>query len=233
MKWLYYVIHGNKGEKRRMKEKIMEKLGSIFYLCLFPLLFFAILGGVCVYFFNIPAQSLGSNIPLVSSMLTDSNQASAISKNNKAEWKEQLRHAELEIAEKDKQIEELNSMLANTQKSLDDLQKNHEELLRQVETKNYEDFHQKMDEVAELYENMLPYKAAGVFQDMPLEDATQIILFIDQDLQSSILGKMKDTKKAGQITMIMKEILDLADYDETELKAEINQLATDMTTDID
>jgi flagellar motility protein MotE (MotC chaperone) len=233
MKWLFYVIHGNKGEKRRMKEKIMEKLGSVFYLCLFPLLFFAILGGICVYFFKIPAQSLGSNIPLVSSRITESNQASAISKDSDEEWKEQLRHAELEIAEKDKQIEDLYFKLVNTQKALGDLEMNHVELLKQIETKNNEDFHQKMDEVAELYESMLPYKAAGIFQDMPLEDAAQIILFLDQDLQSSILGKMKDTKKAGQITMIMKEILDLAEYDETELIEKINQVAIDVSTEID
>jgi flagellar motility protein MotE (MotC chaperone) len=233
MKWLFYVIHGNKGEKRRMKEKIMEKLGSIFYLCLFPLLFFAILGGVCVYFFKIPVQNLGTNIPLVSSRITESNQASAISKDSEEEWKEQLRHAELEISEKDKQIEDLNSKLVNTQKALGDLEMNHVELLKQVETKNNEQFHQKMDEVAELYETMLPYKAAGIFQEMPLEEAAQIILFIDQEVQSSILGKMKDTKKAGQITMIMKEIIDLAEYNETELKEKVNQLATEKIKEID
>jgi flagellar motility protein MotE (MotC chaperone) len=216
-----------------MKEKIMEKLGSIFYLCLFPLLFFAILGSVCVYFFNIPAQSLGSSIPLVSSKITESNQASATSKDSKEEWKEQLRDAEREIAEKDKKIEELNSELVNTQESLEALEMDHEELLKQVQMKNNEDFHLKMDEVAELYANMLPYKAAGIFQDMPLEDAAQIILFLDEEIQSSILGKMKDTKKAGQITMIMKEIIDLADYDETELKEKIDQIATDVSTEID
>ncbi|CAG9609771.1 hypothetical protein NEOCIP111885_03514 [Pseudoneobacillus rhizosphaerae] len=228
MKWLFYAIHGNKGEKRRMKEKIVEKLGSIFYLCLFPVLFFAILGGVCVYFFNIPAKSLGSHMPLVGSMLTESNQASAISKDSKEDWKKQLRNAELELTQKDKQIDDLNSKLANTQKSLEVLKMNHEELLKLLESKNNEQFHQKMDEVAELYENMLPHKAAGIFQEMPLNDATQIILFIDQDLQSSIIGKMKDTKKAGQITMIMKEILDLVEYNEIELKEKINQLASNV-----
>jgi flagellar motility protein MotE (MotC chaperone) len=216
-----------------MKEKIMEKLGSIFYLCLFPLLFFAILGGVCVYFFNIPAQSLGSSIPLVSSKITESNQASAKSKDSKEDWNEQLRDAEQEIAEKDKQIEKLNSKLVNTQEALEALELDHEELLKQVQTKNNEDFHQKMNEVAELYENMLPYKAAGIFQDMPLEAAVQIILFLDEEIQSSILEKMKDTKKAGQITMIMKEIINLADYDETELKEKISQIANDVSTEID
>jgi flagellar motility protein MotE (MotC chaperone) len=216
-----------------MKEKIMEKLGSIFYLCLFPLLFFAILGGVCVYFFNIPAQSLGSSIPLVGGKITESNQASATSKDSKEDWKKQLRHAEQEIAEKDKQIEELNSKLVNTQEALEALELDHEELLKQVQTKNNEDFHQKMNEVAELYENMLPYKAARIFQDMPLEAAVQIILFLDEEIQSSILEKMKDTKKAGQITMIMKEIINLADYDETELKEKISQIATDVSTEID
>jgi flagellar motility protein MotE (MotC chaperone) len=216
-----------------MKEKVMEKLGSIFYLCLFPLLFFAILGGVCVYFFNIPAQSLGSSIPLVSSKITESNQASATSRASEEEWKEQLRLAEQEIAEKDKEIEELNSKLVNTQEALGSLEMDHEELLLQLQTKNNKDFHQKMDEVAQLYENMLPYKAAGIIQDMPLEAAAQIILFLDEEIQSSILGKMKDTKKAGQITMIMKEIIDLADYDETELKEKIDQIATDVSKEID
>jgi flagellar motility protein MotE (MotC chaperone) len=230
MKWLFYAIHENKGEKR-MKEKIMEKIGSIFYLCLFPVLFFIILGGVCVYFFKIPVQSLGSHIPVVSSMLAESNQASAISNDRKEDWEKQLNLAKLEVEEKDKQIIALNAKLAITQKSLEELNMNHKQLLHQMEAENNELFHQKMDEVAELYENMLPYKAAGVFQEMPLEDAVQIILFIDEDLQSSILGKMKDTKKAGQITMILKEIIDLADYTEIELKDKINQLATNMRTE--
>jgi flagellar motility protein MotE (MotC chaperone) len=216
-----------------MKDKIFEKLGNLFYLCLFPVLFLAILSGVCVYFFNVPAQSLGSNIPLVSNIFTESNQAAAKSKDSKEDWKKQFRSAELELTQKDKQINDLNLKLANTQKSLEVLKMNHEELQKLLESKNNEQFHQKMDEVAQLYETMLPYKAAGIFQEMPLEDAAQIILFIDQEVQSSILGKMKDTKKAGQITMIMKEIIDLAEYNETELKEKVNQLATEKIKEID
>lgn len=219
-----------------MREKIIEKLGTIFYLGLFPFLFFAIFAGMFFYFLDIPVwrtiQSGGNKIPIVSMFIPDSNTAQAEDTESKDYWKRKFERSRNKVKEKDQKIKELTSLLDSKRESINDLKKNNEELQKQLETKQFEDFHKQMEQVAEIYENMTPSKAAGILQTMPLEDASQIILFIEQDLQSSILGKMKDAKKAGQITMILKEISIITEYDEISLKKHLHEQAANITANL-
>ncbi|MHC0038142.1 MotE family protein [Pseudoneobacillus sp. C159] len=201
-----------------MKEKMIEKLGSIFYLCLFPILFFVIFAGVSVFFFDTPIWKYLT--------FAGSNKNEANLSKSSDDWENRYHDIELELKEKNTKISELDQLLRSNQKKVNELIKNNEDLQNQLTTKKYQDFHNQMQQVAELYENMTPSKAASIFQTMPLEEVVQIVLFLDRDLQSDIIEKMKDTKKAGQITLIMKEVSDLTEYDETTLKQHIKKLTT-------
>jgi flagellar motility protein MotE (MotC chaperone) len=64
-----------------------------------------------------------------------------------------------------------------------------------------------------------------MFESLPLEKASLTISLLDQDLQSSILGSMKDVKKAAQITMMLKEIAMLNEVDQTSLEGQVHELA--------
>ncbi|PFP30770.1 hypothetical protein COJ96_02060 [Bacillus sp. AFS073361] len=209
-----------------MEEKHQGKLENFFYLVFFPLLFTVIFAAVVLNFLGIPVwktgQDWGNKLPVLNHVIP--GPALVKETDYSDEWEEKYLKSRTELKEKNQKIKELHHQLSSTQKGLKDLELSFEQLQRQLETNQTQDFKDQMKTVAGIYENLPPSKAAAMLESMPLEDASLTISLLDRDLQSSILGSMKDAGKAGQMMIIIKEISILKATDQNALKKKIHEI---------
>ena len=214
-----------------MEESKHRKIGSIFFFWILSFLFAIALVALLLKFMGMPVGqtflSLGNKIPVINQWIPEATtiHAQAEEDNDPGNWKEELEKKEAELKEKDQKITELTEELSASQKGLEDLEKSQLQLQAQLETKQSESIKEQMKQIAGIYETMSASKAAAVFEVMTLEEAAATIMYLNQEQQSSILGSMKDKKKAAEITLMMKDIALLPDTNELSLDEKIRVLA--------
>lgn len=210
-----------------MEEKQRGKWRTILFWIV-PLLVIVILAIFLGNFLGIPVaknvQEWGGKIPIINSIIPDSPQQ-AFTSENENDWEQKYLTSRSEVKDRDKEIEELNKQLEETQKGLEDMKKVNQELLQQLDTKQSKAVQDQMEQITAMYADIPAKKAAAMIASMPLEDAALTISQLKPDKQSSILGSMKDAKKAGQITLLLKEISGLRETNPEVLKDLIHQIA--------
>jgi flagellar motility protein MotE (MotC chaperone) len=211
-----------------MEEKHRSKLANIFYIGIIPLVFTVILVSFLLNFMGFPVgktfQEWGNALPVINKLVADPSSAEAEKSNESDNWKNKYMRSQSDVKELDQKISKYKKELTSNQKELEDLKKNNEELQNQLKTKQVQQSKQQMKQVSEIYANMSPSKAAAIFESMSLEDATLTIMMLDQDHQSSIIGGMKDPKKAAQITMMIKDIASI-NADSATFEQQVHELA--------
>jgi flagellar motility protein MotE (MotC chaperone) len=212
-----------------MGEKLRGKLGTIFYVGIIPILFTIIFAAILLNFFGVPVwktfQEWGNKLPIVHNIIPNSKPALAENSGDIDYWKEQYSISEGQLKEMDQKIGELNNQLDSNQNDLEVIKKENDTLQKQLENKQTQEVQDQLKQVAIIYKNIPDSKAAAMLGSMPLDEASLTISILKQDQQSSILGSMKDAKKAAQITMMLKEIAMLKGTDQTTLKEQIHELA--------
>jgi flagellar motility protein MotE (MotC chaperone) len=213
-----------------MDEKKRKKFGSFFYLGVIPIVLTATFSIVLLKFMDVPVwktvKDWGNNIPVISAIIPGSNSSSAKAdtSGNEEYWKLEYEKVEDTLKEKELELADLNKQLDTNQQGLEELLKSKEELQNQLEEDQTQEIQNQMEQTAEIYANIPPAKAAAMLASMPLGDASLTLSRLDADLQSSILGSMKDAKKAAQMTMMIQEIAMLKEKDQNALKLRINEL---------
>jgi flagellar motility protein MotE (MotC chaperone) len=212
-----------------MEEKKRGKLETILYLGIFPLIFTAVFGIIILNLMDISVmktfQDWGNKIPIISKIIPDSNSAVAKEAKGSDNWKQKYLTSEQVIEDKQKEIVQLTEQLSSNQSELKELEKNSDELQKKLGVQNSKARQEQMKRVAGIYANIPASKAAAMFQTMTLEEASYTLSLLNQELQSSIIGSIKDAKKAAQITTLIKEIAMLTETDEDLLKIQIYELA--------
>jgi flagellar motility protein MotE (MotC chaperone) len=212
-----------------MEEKKRGKLETILYLGIFPLIFTAVFGIIILNLMDISVmktfQDWGNKIPIISKIIPDSNSAVAKEAKGSDNWKQKYLTSEQVIEDKQEEIVQLTEQLSSNQSELKELEKNSDELQKKLGVQNSKARQEQMKRVAGIYANIPASKAAAMFQTMTLEEASYTLSLLNQELQSSIIGGMKDAKKAAQITTLIKEIAMLTETDEDLLKIQIYELA--------
>jgi flagellar motility protein MotE (MotC chaperone) len=211
-----------------MDEKQHGKLKTTFYIGI-PLLFIAVFGVIILNFLGIPMvktiQDWGNTLPVINQIIPDSVPEKAKGPDDVDSWKQKYLISQLALEGKDQKIAELTKQSSSNQQEIDDIKKNNEELQKQVENKQTQKYQEQMKQVAGIYASMAPSKAAAILGTMLLGDAALTISLLDTEQQSSIIASMKDSKKAAQITMLLKEIPLLSGTDQVSLKEQIQELA--------
>jgi flagellar motility protein MotE (MotC chaperone) len=211
-----------------MDEKQRGKLKTTFYIGI-PLLFIAVFGVIILNFLGIPMvktiQDWGNTLPVINQIIPDSVPEKAKGPDDVDSWKQKYLISQLALEGKDQKIAELTKQSSSNQQEIDDIKKNNEELQKQVENKQTQKYQEQMKQVAGIYASMAPSKAAAILGTMLLGDAALTISLLDTEQQSSIIASMKDSKKAAQITMLLKEIPLLSGTDQVSLKEQIQELA--------
>jgi flagellar motility protein MotE (MotC chaperone) len=222
-----------------MEERsIQRKVGSFLFFWGMTFLFAIILVALLLKFMGMPVgqtfMSLGNQVPVLNSILPEAIplHVEAKEEDNSNYWQEEHDKRVAELKEKEQTITELNDKLTASQKGLEELNKKQLELQSQLETKQSESTQKQIKQIASIYENMSSSKAAKVFEVMPLEEAAATIMYLNVEQQSSILGSMKDTQKAADITMIMKEIALIPDTNQLTINEKIQELSKAKQTPI-
>lgn len=211
-----------------MGEKIRSKLGTIFYVGVIPLLLTVIFGAFLLNFLGLPVwksfQEWGNKLPVVNHIIPNPTKETANKEENPDYWKKQLSISEEQLKKKDQEISRLMNQLSSSKKEIDDVEKGTQELQKQLEEKQTVQVQNQMKQVAGLYTKIPASKAAAMFETMPLDEASLTLSMLKLDLQGSILGSMKDAKKAAQMTMMLKEIATMDQTDQVYLKQQVKDL---------
>lgn len=102
-----------------------------------------------------------------------------------------------ELQAQEKRIEGLLNEIKEKEGEIENLIKQNEELLSQIDAK-------KASKVAQTYTKMKDSKAGAILNEMPLKNAAEILWIMDSKDIGRILAKM-DAPKAAQITELLKK----------------------------
>ncbi|MFJ7726555.1 MotE family protein [Neobacillus sp. NPDC097160] len=211
-----------------MAEKRRGILGSILFWGI-SLLMTVLLILFLLNFVGFPVwktfQDWGNKIPVLNLIIPDSNSTEPEVPVGVNDWKEKYLNNEAVLKKREQELTELNKQLSSNQNEIKVLKKNNEDLQKQLEDKQIKEVQDQMKQVSGIYASIPASKAAAMLVSMPLEEASLTISQLDQELQGSILGSMKDVKKAAQITILLKEIAGLDKTNQTELAAQVHELA--------
>ncbi|MBL4952954.1 hypothetical protein JK635_12095 [Neobacillus sp. YIM B02564] len=213
-----------------MEEKKHRKLKSFIFFGLFPILIMFILGLFLFNWLGFPvwetAQKWGNQVPVLNYLIPDTASTSSVANDDRQTklWKEKynLSHADLKKATKE--IDSLNNEVDSMLQQLDNMKKTNKQLEFQLKDQAKQNIAAQQKKIAAIYENMSPSKAASIIEAMSVEDGAITISSLDSDQQSSILAGMKDTKRAAQITMLLKEIGNLNTADPNLLKQQLQDV---------
>lgn len=211
-----------------MEEKQNGKLGTVLFWGI-PLVITAVVAVLVINFLGIPLgqtfQAWGKKIPVVGQFIPDPSTTQANSGNSQDDWKQKYSDSSAKLKADDQKIADLTKELNDNQKTIQDMKQNSLELQNQQQKKATQQAQDQMKQVAGIYANMPPSKAAAMIEALPLEDASLTMSMLQQDQQSNIFSSMKDARKAAQITMILKDISGIGDMDPGALKDQIHQIA--------
>ena len=169
-------------------------------------------------------QEWGNKIPVVSYFVPDPVKTSP-EQEKLDEWKQKYEEIQADLKSKEKNISSLKDELSSSQATIAELKSTNSDLQSQLKDKQAKKIEEESKRIADIYTNMQDSKAAAIIGSMSLADAAVTISLLDQDKQSSILAKMEDTKKAAQITLILKDIASLDQSDLPAFNAQVQALA--------
>ncbi len=214
-----------------MEESRRRKVGSFLFFWSMTFLFAIILVALLLKFMGMPVGqtfiSLGNQIPGIKQMIPEAIPLHVAAEEEVSSdyWQAEHEKRVAELNAKEQTIAELNEQLTASQKELEEMEKSQLRFQSELETKQNESIQKQMKQVAGIYGEMSTSKAAAIFEVMPIEEAAATIMYLNQEQQSGILGKMNDTKKAADITLLMKDIAMLPDSNQLTLDEKIRELA--------
>ncbi|ETI69341.1 MotE family protein [Neobacillus vireti] len=168
-------------------------------------------------------QDWGNKVPVLNLIIPNSTEPEKTVDVN--DWEEKYLTTESLLNQKEQELDELKKQLSSNQNDIKVLKKNNEDLQKELANKQTKEVQDQVKHVAGIYASIPASKAAAMLVSMPLEEASLTIAQLDQELQGSILGSMKDVKKAAQITMMLKEIAGLDETNQSVLSEQVHELA--------
>lgn len=234
-----------------VKDTDMEKESSggweKFLMISIPIVFTVVLLGVLLTLFNVDIRNnllgVANKIPIVKDWVPDPVLDQEKKKLEKSE--QQVESAEATIDKLKAQVSEKETELkaakdattteakkaSDLQKKLDDAEKAAETAVQNPETES--DYQKQIKDLAKMYADMSPSKAAPILQNMTNEEMVLLLSAMQSAARTKVLEKM-DPKTAADVTMMMKDAKpsgDLAlDALQSRLKKETATTSTASTT---
>lgn len=201
-----------------------------FMFFLTPILFTIILLGIFMTLFNQDMRNkmldLGNKVPYLASVLPDppatatttDNEVSAEKSRAKIdELRKQLNDKTAEVAAAQDKTAQAEEQMKSLQDEIDQLKKANEQ--KQL---NDEQYAAKVSEVAAMYTQMTPSKAAPILQSMSTEEAVLVLDAMPSENRSRILEKMTP-QKAADVSMMLKDVATAKDRQIAALQAQLER----------
>jgi flagellar motility protein MotE (MotC chaperone) len=215
-----------------------ESVGGIerFLVLIIPFIFTIVLVGVLLVLFNIDMRNaflgVANKIPIVQKWVPEPNLDPEKSKLQKSE--EEINNAEATIKDLETQLSAQKTEFQNVNKNKAEQESQLKELQSQIATlkqdsaevvpgETLDDEYQKqINDLAKMYANMSPSKAAPILQNMTLEEMVLLFNSMKNDSRIAILEKM-DPKVAAEVTMQMKDAKSALDMQIAALQSRLKK----------
>ncbi|WP_237178931.1 MotE family protein [Paenibacillus sp. MMS18-CY102] len=201
-----------------------------FMFFLTPILFTIILLGVLLTLFNHDMRNkmleVGNKVPLLADVLPDPQESGTEENVQMTAQKSMAKIDELrkQLNEKDATIAADKEKSAQADELIKSLQGEIEQLKQSNadEALNDEQYQLKINELAAMYAQMSPSKAAPILQSMSTDEAVLVIAAMSSESRSKVLEKMAP-QKAADITMKLKDVVSAKDRQIAALQAQVNR----------
>lgn len=189
-----------------------------FLVLMIPIVFTIVLIGVLLILFNMNMRNtfleFANKIPIVQNWVPAPNLDPEQTKLQKSEdeiksaeatikeLKSKLSAQELELQQVAEGKMQQETEMKNLQEQIETLQ--NETALAETQGETVDVYQKEIDELAKMYGNMSPSKAAPIIQSLEKEEMVLVFNSMKSDKQSAIIEKM-NPKVAAEVTMMMKD----------------------------
>ncbi|BBH20872.1 hypothetical protein Back11_22170 [Paenibacillus baekrokdamisoli] len=220
-----------------MADLEMEKQGysgfERFMFFVTPILFTLVLLGVLVTLFNLDlrnkALEIGSKIPFLSSVLPsptvdDGQSAQNVEKLKETNTSAKINELKTQLASKEADLTRATNDKTKQDQQIKDLQGQVDQLKRVNSEKSLTDeqYQAKIGEMASMYGQINPGKAAPILESMEMAEAVLVLNAMSPDSRVKILEKMTP-KKAADATIMLKDVTSAKDQEIAALQARIKK----------
>ncbi|GGG12397.1 MotE family protein [Paenibacillus abyssi] len=197
-----------------------------------PILFTLVLLGVLLILFNVDlrnkALEIGNQIPIIGSMLPDAPGAqNELSEEALRSTNTSKRITELEalLASKEAELSQATADSTKQDQLIADLEGQVEQLQRINDEKllDDEEYTSHIQNLAAMYAQITPSKAAPIMQSMEMEEMVLILNAMRPENRVRILERM-NPKTAADATILMKDITSAKDQQIAALQARVNRM---------
>lgn len=219
-----------------------------FLMISIPIVFTVVLLGVLLTLFNVDIRNnlfeFANKIPVVKEWVPDPVLDPEKDKLEKSEQQVESAEATIEklksqVTAKETELKAAQEATTTEAKKATDLQKKLDDAEKAAETATAEtpetesDYQKQIKDLAKMYADMSPSKAAPILQNMTNEEMVLLLNAMQSSARTKVLEKM-DPKTAADVTMMMKDAKpsgDLAlDALQSRLKKETEATSTTATT---
>ncbi|GFN31894.1 hypothetical protein PCURB6_21540 [Paenibacillus curdlanolyticus] len=209
-----------------------------FMFFLTPILFTIILLGIFMALFNQDMRNkmldIGNKVPYLEKVLPDPTNDEGSAEDNELsaeksrakldELRKQLNDKTAEVTAAQDKAAQAEEQIKALQEQIDQLKKANEQ--KQLDEEQYA---AKISEVAAMYTQMTPSKAAPILQSMSTEEAVLVLDAMPAENRSRILEKM-NPQKAANISLMMKDVTTAKDRQIAALQAQLKRQSEEANT---
>lgn len=208
-----------------------------FLFFMIPIIFTVVLIGVLLTLFNVDVRNnmlgIANKIPIVKNWVPDpvadpekkklqdaKEQVKSASatidelKNKLAAKEADLQKAKEEKAEQDQKLKSLQDQLDSAQQSAAEA--------KGADSENADPYDKQIKDLAKMYADMSPSKAAPIMQNMTTDEMVQLLSNMKSDSRTAILAKM-DPKVAADVSMKLKDAVSSSDLAIAALQSRISK----------
>lgn len=188
---------------------------------LIPIIFTIVLVGVLLTLFNINVRNgvldLANKVPIVKNWVPDPVLSPEEKKLKEIKEQEESSEATIkelkkQLAEKEESLKEMSEQKTEQESKVKKLQTQMDDIQRQRATDEPEEdpYTKQIQDLAKLYADMSPSKAAPIMQNLTLEEMVLMFSEMKSARRVAILEKM-DPKTAAEATMMLKDAVPAED----------------------
>ncbi|MDQ0169932.1 MotE family protein [Paenibacillus tundrae] len=211
-----------------------------FLMISIPIVFTVVLLGVLLTLFNVDIRNnlldFANKIPVVKDWVPEPVLDPEKEKLEKSEKQVESAEATIEklksqIAAKDTELQAAKDATATETQKASNLQKKLDEAEQAAETaaqatpESESDYQKQIKDLAKMYADMSPSKAAPILQNMTNEEMVLLLSAMQSTPRTRVLEKM-DPKTAADVTMMMKDAKPSGDLAIDALQSRLNKEAT-------
>ena len=211
-----------------------------FLMISIPIVFTVVLLGVLLTLFNVDIRNnlleLANKIPIVKDWVPEPVLDPEKEKLEKSEKQVESAEATIEklksqVAAKETELQAAKDATTTETQKASDLQKKLDEAEQAAETaaqatpETPSDYQKQIKDLAKMYADMSPSKAAPILQNMTNEEMVLLLSAMQSTSRTRVLEKM-DPKTAADVTMLMKDAKPSGDLAIDALQSRLNKEAT-------